>query len=54
MSESEKSIVINKSGLSADKRIMYYTPYVTSDKTEDNLKEYPSISADSNYAVPAR
>jgi hypothetical protein len=54
MSESEKYIVINKSGLNADKKIMYYTPYVTSDKTDDNLKEYPSFSADSSYTVPAR
>jgi hypothetical protein len=54
MSESEKQIVITNSGLSTDKKIMSYTPYVTSNKSDDNLKEYPSFSADSSYTVPAR
>ena len=30
------------------------TPYVTSDKTGDELKQYPKLSADSAVEIPAK
>lgn len=54
MSESEKPIVISNYNLANDKEIRNYTPYITSNNSDDNLKEFPSFSADSSYIVPAR
>ena len=54
MSAKEKDIVINLSGLGADKNIMAFTPYVTSNNANDNLKQYPPFSVDSVYTVPRR
>jgi O-glycosyl hydrolase len=54
MGAQEKGIVINLDGLSTGNKITAYTPHVTSDEPGDDLKTYPSFSADSPYTVPAR
>jgi len=45
---------VNVSGLDSAMDIPEFTPYVTSDQTGDDLKAYPSISANAEYLVPAR
>jgi len=54
VSESQKQISFEISGLSNNDSISSFTPYVTSDNPEDDLKEYPSFSIDSGYEAPAR
>jgi len=41
-------------GLEETDRIASFTPYVTSDEWEHDLLEYPAISPEEHYTVPAR
>jgi len=44
----------NISGMDSSMNIISYTPYVTSDKSGDDLKAYPAFSAGESYRVPAQ
>jgi O-glycosyl hydrolase len=54
MSGLEKNIVISLTGLGAGKTIVAYTPHVTSDEPDDDLKVYDPFPSDSSYKVPGR
>ncbi len=54
MSESERPVALNISGLDSNENILTFTPYVTSDLAGDNLKRYPAFSTTAIYNVPAR
>lgn len=54
MSETDKPVIIRRSGLAANEKITYFTPYITSSQTDDDLKKYPAFSADSSYTILSR
>ncbi len=49
-----ETISLNVAGLDSPAVTTTFTPFVTSDLSEDNLKEYPGFAADSSFQVPAR
>lgn len=54
VAEKEIPMSFQITGFDSEQRIDRFSPIVTSDKKEDNLREYPSISADSIYIIPKR
>jgi len=51
---TNKSITFDIDGLNQNKEIKNFTPFVTSDQPDDDLKEYEIVDIDSGYYVPAR
>jgi len=49
-SKSDKTITLNVS----DRNNVLFTPYITSDEPDDNLRALTPVSSNSNYIVPAR
>ena len=54
VAERDINIDLRLSGLAPEKAINTFTPFVTSDKAGDALKEYPGFDIDKTYAVPGR
>jgi len=54
MSNSEKTVLVDLSGLDSNKKILSYRPYITSDIVGDDLKEYDLFSSDSVFNIPSR
>jgi len=54
MSDLPIEVALTIDGLEETDRIASFTPYVTSDEWEHDLLEYPAISPDERYTVPAR
>jgi O-glycosyl hydrolase len=54
MSNSDKSVLVDLSGLDSNKKIYSYHPYITSDNSGDDLKEYDLFSSDSVFNIPSR
>ncbi len=54
VSSSEQKIQFHFAGLDTLQEIKYLTPYITSDKSGDDLKAYQAVSVDSDYIVPAK
>jgi hypothetical protein len=54
MAEKATPISLTLSGLADNTRIAGFTPYVTTNAPEDNLKEYAFIPADGLYKIPER
>ncbi len=52
--ENDIEVTLQMSGLEANQSVKTLTPFVTSDKAGDVLKEYPAIAINDTYAVPAR
>jgi hypothetical protein len=50
----QKPVQISLSNLGSSQKIESFTPFVTSDLSGDDLKEYEKFSAEDVYAVPAR
>lgn len=47
-------VSLNISGLDSTVRVNTFTPYVTSNLQDDNLKKYPAFATVNTYEVPAR
>jgi len=54
MDTKSKSILVDIPTLYYPQIIKTFTPYITSDKSGDNLKKYDDFVADSMYTIPAR
>ena len=54
VSNAEKPVAVAVHGLGAQKKIIQWTPHITSDKSGDNLKQYPAFAGDASYTIPAR
>lgn len=54
MSNSDKPVKISVTGLDSNKAILSFTPFITSDRPGDDLKEYPSFSAQESITIPSR
>jgi len=52
MAETKKTVSLRLKGLPAGKAVKSFTAHVTS--AHDDLKAYPPVAADAEYAVPAR
>ena len=52
MGEADATVSLELKGLPKGKAVRSFVPYVTSEK--DDLKAYPPVDADGDYAVPAR
>ena len=51
---NEKELEFSFSALDSSQEIKYLTPYITSNKLEDNLKAYDPVSVDSIYKIPSK
>jgi len=51
---NERELEFSFSGLDSSQEIKYLTPYITSNKLEDNLKAYDPVSVDSIYKIPSK
>jgi len=54
MGFSDEPVKMNITGLGINKEVLTFTPHITSDNNEDNLKEYPSFLKGDNFTIPAR
>lgn len=54
VSKSEKPVALTVHGLGAQEEIATWIPHITSDKSGDDLKEYPAFSGHDSYPIPAR
>jgi len=54
MGYADEAMLVNVSGLDTGKYVSEFKPYLTSDQSQDDLKEYSSFHVDSTYIIPAR
>lgn len=54
VAEKEIAVTLELSGLAPNTIVSTLTPYITSDKNDENLKLLPSIHPSDTYTVPAR
>jgi len=54
MSNSEKPVLVDLSGLDPNKKVQSFRPIITSDNSGDDLKEYNLFSSDSSFNIPPR
>ncbi|NPE27309.1 T9SS type A sorting domain-containing protein [Methanococcoides sp. SA1] len=51
---SRHKVNLEFAGLGEGKSVPRFTPYITSSKSDNNLKEYSSVSSDIEYEIPSR